>query len=213
MSSRTAVIAGATGAVGNFVLQGLLARSTWQSVHVLTRRPLELEHPKLTVHEVDFAQLDQHRDLFEVDDVFCCLGTTMDKAGSKEAFREVDHDFVRNVAEAGANAGAQQFLMVSAIGADPSSRWFYNRVKGEAELAVLNLPLPTVHILQPSLLLGSRDDARTGERIAKFLAPLASPLLRGRFSKYRPVQSAAVAKEMIELAKAGEKGSHIHYLA
>lgn len=213
MSSRTAVIAGATGAVGNFVLQGLLAKSAWESVHVLSRRPLDLEHPKLTVHEVDFAKLDQHRELFDVDDVFCCLGTTLKSAGSKDAFREVDHDYVLNIAETAANAGARQFLLVSSIGADPNSRAFYSQVKGETEQDVMNVPLPTVHVLRPSLLLGSRDESRAGESAAKFVAPLVSPLLRGRFSKYRPVQAAAVAKKMLQLALEDEKGAHIHYLA
>ncbi|QSB05172.1 NAD(P)H-binding protein [Natronoglycomyces albus] len=211
MSSRTAVVAGATGVVGSLVLKGLLARSAWESVHVLSRRPLNFEHPKLTVHEVDFAQLDQQRDLFAVDDVFCCLGTTIDKAGSKEAFRRVDHDYVCNVAEAAANAGARQFLLVSALGADSASRWFYSRVKGEAEETISTLPLPATHIFRPSLLLGAREEKRTGESIAKFLAPLTSPLYVGRLAKYRPVQAAAVAKRMIDVAKEDKKGTHVHY--
>jgi len=158
--SRSALLAGATGLVGGHVLEQLLADETWSRVVTVGRRPIAQRHDKLEQRILDLGALDAVGDLPHADDVFCCLGTTIKQAGSQEAFRRVDHDFVLSLANAGLRTGATQFLLVSAIGADPEARVFYSRVKGEVESAVRALPYRAVQIFRPGLLLGHRSQPR-----------------------------------------------------
>lgn len=208
---RSALIAGATGAVGRHLLSMLLADDDYSAVHILTRRPIAATESKLHIHEVDFERLDQHAALFDVDDVFCCLGTTMKQAGSKEAFRRVDHDYVVRVAQLACEAGASRLITISAVGADTRSMFFYSRVKGETEKEVLDYGPATVHIVRPSLLLGDRNERRPGEEISKLLMPVLNPLLAGPLSKYKGVQTVDVAERMLQLARQGAEGHHIHH--
>ena len=207
--ARTALLAGATGLVGSHVLRLLLADSNWSRVVTLGRRPTPEQHDKLEQRIVDLGALDGLADLPRVDDVFCCLGTTIKQAGSQEGFRRVDHDYVVGVARAGLRAGATQLLLVSAIGANPASRMFYSRVKGEAEAAVRQLPLRGVQIFRPSLLLGKRAEFRLGERIATVLAPILTMTLVWPLRRYRPVQAATVARAMVQIAKEAPRGPNV----
>ena len=145
----TALLLGATGLVGGHVLDLLLADPAYRRVTVLTRRPLARMDPKLDQRATDFDRLRDHEISFAVDDVFCCLGTTIATAGSQEAFRRVDHDYVVDAARLAAEHGARRYLLVTAAGANARSRIFYNRVKGEAEDAVRALPLESAAILRP----------------------------------------------------------------
>ena len=206
--SRTAVVAGATGLVGSHLLQLLLADSTWSHIVTIGRRPL-CAHAKLEQRIVDFDQLDTQDNLPNAQDVFCCLGTTIKQAGSQEAFRRVDFDYVLAIARAGLRGGAGQFLLVSAIGADPNSRVFYSRVKGETEAAVRQLPYRAIQIFRPSLLLGERSEFRLGERIAMLAAPLIALALVGRLRRYRPIPAAMVAAAMISVAKEAPRGPNV----
>ncbi len=138
--NRTALVAGATGLVGSQVLELLLADAHWSRVVSVGRRSSSRQHDKLDQRVLDLGKLETVSDLPRVDDVFCCLGTTIRQAGSQPGFRLVDHAFVLGLARAGVRAGATQFLLVSAIGADPESRVFYSRVKGETEAAIRKLP-------------------------------------------------------------------------
>jgi uncharacterized protein YbjT (DUF2867 family) len=209
--TRIAVLAGASGAVGSDVLLALLNDPDWERVHSLVRRPRGTADPKLTEHVVDFDDLDAHVGLFDAADVFCCLGTTASQAGSKEAFRRVDYGYVVKLAELAAEGGARQFLLVSGIGTSSKSPIYYSQVKAEAEQAVSATKLPAVHIFRPSLLLASRPDSRTAEDAFKLLTPLANLLLIGPLARYRPVATAEVARQMVEVAKAQQPGVHIHY--
>ena len=173
------------------------------------RRAMPLQHDKLEQRIMDLGALEALSDLPRVDDVFCCLGTTIKQSGSQEAFRRVDHDYVVALAGAGLRAGATQFLLVSAIGADPASRMFYSRVKGEAEGAVRRLPYRGVQIFRPSLLLGERAEFRLGERIAALVAPLLSLALVGPLRRYRPVRAETVARAMVHIAKEAPRGSNV----
>ncbi len=204
--SRTALLAGATGLVGSHILQRLLADSAWTRVVTIGRRLIPQRHDKLEQRIVDFDSLI---DLPHVDDVFSCLGTTIKKAGSQEAFRRVDHDYGVALAQAGLRAGATQFLLVSAIGADPESRVFYSRVKGETEADVRKLPYPATQIFRPSLLLGERAEFRLGERIAMMAAPLLSSLLFGRLRRYRPMHADVVARAMTRIALEAPRGPNV----
>lgn len=205
--SRTALLAGATGLVGHQVLSLLLADAAWTSVVTVGRRAAPLHHPKLAQRVVvDLGALDSVSDLPHVDDVFCCLGTTIKQAGSPEAFRRVDYEFVVGLGRAGVRAGANQFLLVSAIGASQTSRVFYSRVKGETEGAIAQLRYRSTQIFHPSLLLGERTEFRFGERIAMLAAPVLSAPLVGGLRRYRPVKAETVARAMVSVARDAPPG-------
>ncbi|HKY34788.1 MAG TPA: NAD(P)H-binding protein [Polyangiaceae bacterium] len=196
--SRTALLAGATGLVGRELLKQIGEAPHYAHLHVLLRRPApQIEsQPKVQARLVDFEALPE---LPAVDDVLIGLGTTIKVAGSQEAFRRVDHDYVVAVAKAARAAGARRLGLVSALGADASSRVFYNRVKGEAEQAVSALGYESVVIAQPSLLLGDRkalgQPTRRGETVAqRALRPLSRLIPAG----VRPVEASAVAAALLE---------------
>lgn len=209
--SRTALVAGASGLVGGHLLPLLLADGAYARVVTLARRELAARHAKLEQRVVDFGTLDAFSDIPRADDVFCCLGTTIKQAGSREAFRRVDHDYVLALARAGRRAppGARQFLLVSALGADPGSRIFYSRVKGEVEAAVRQLPYEGIQIFRPSLLLGQRPEFRLGERIGIALTRVVAPLLVGPLRRYRPIHAADVARAMVQIAKEAPRGPNV----
>lgn len=211
LSGIRVLLAGATGLVGGHCLSKLLADDDIGQVTVFARRPLEQTHPKLTVHVVDFDRLSDHARSIAADAVLCCLGTTHRIAGSPEAFAKVDHIYVAELARLAAARGVPRFVLVSAIGADPSSPVFYNRVKGRAEAAVSELHFKTVHLLRPALLLGERPEPRPVEDWSKQFAPVWSLFLIGPFSRYRPVPAETVAARMVELAKSDREGIQIHY--
>ncbi len=193
----TALIAGASGLVGRELLQQLLAAPEYDRVIALSRRRVEVVHPKLVQVVADFATLEQVAADLRCTDAYCCLGTTIKGAGSRAAFRAVDHAAVLAFAWAAQRAGAQRFFVVSALGADAGSRVFYNRVKGETEEALAVLDFATLAIFRPSLLLGRRAQARLGERVMAALLWLAEPLLLSRLRKYRAIPAEVVARAML----------------
>lgn len=204
--SKRALIAGATGLVGREIL-ALLAEqdSQYSEVHALVRRPLADAPAKVTAHVVDFESLPHP--LPAADHVFCALGTTIKVAGSEEAFRRVDHDHVVEVARRAREAGATSFLLVTALGADPGSRVFYNRVKGEAERDVSALGYPSVTIARPSLLAGDRESLgqakRPGERIGLALMRPLSWLMP---ASVRPIEARTVAQALVRAAAEEKPG-------
>ena len=201
----TALIAGASGLVGRELLQQLLAAPEYDRVIAVGRRRVEVVHPKLGQVVADFATLEQVAADLRCADAYCCLGTTIKvaratsagRAGSRAAFRAVDHAAVLAFAWAAQRAGAQRFFVVSALGADAASRVFYNRVNGETEEALAVLDFATLAIFRPSLLLGRRAQARPGERVMAALLWLAEPLLLGRLRKYRALPAEVVARAML----------------
>ena len=210
--TRTALVAGASGLVGGHLLQLLLADGAYARVVTLVRRELPARHPKLEQRVVDFGTLDAFSDIPRTDDVFCCLGTTIKTAGSRAAFRKVDHDYVVGLARLGVRAGARQFLLVSALGADPASRIFYSRVKGEVERAVRQLPgqpYRGVQIFRPSFLMGARAEVRLAERIGVPLARVLAPLMVGPLRRYRPIHAADVARAMVQIAEEAPRGPNV----
>jgi uncharacterized protein YbjT (DUF2867 family) len=206
---RTALVAGASGLVGGHVLQLLLADAAYARVITLARRQLDARHAKLDQRVLDLGALDAVTDPPHVDDAFCCIGTTIKKAGSQDAFRRVDYDYVLAFARAAQRAGARQFLLVTALGADAASRIFYSRVKGEIEQAVRELPFQGIHIFRPSFLMGERAESRLAERLAIPVARALAPLLVGPLRRYRPIHAAAVARAMVQIAKEELRGPHV----
>ena len=210
MSKKTALIAGATGLTGNELVKILLDHPAYDKIYVLARRPLDIEHPKLEQIRVHFSRLKDYKDYFQVDEVFCCLGTTIKKAGSQNAFRKVDYEYPTALGDLAKSAGVKKFLVISAMGADSRSNIFYNRVKGQMEDRLKKLDLPALHIFRPSLLLGDRQEFRLGEKAASLLAPIFSPLLRGGMTKYKPIQAKQVALAMCAAAQTDVSGVAVH---
>jgi uncharacterized protein YbjT (DUF2867 family) len=201
--TRTALIAGATGLVGSNLLDLLLADDHWDKVISVGRRPVERAEPKLEQQIVSFADLS---DLPPADDVFSCLGTTIKIAGSQDAFRAIDHDAVVSLAEASARGGAAQFLHVTALGASPSSRVFYNRVKGETERDVIASGIPITVAFRPSMIDGQRPDTtRPGETIGLVAMRALGPVL----GKFRPNRASDIASTMVREAKAATPGHRV----
>jgi uncharacterized protein YbjT (DUF2867 family) len=204
--ARIALIAGSTGLIGNQLLLLLLEASEYDKVIALSRKPLELQHPKLENVILTIDQLDQLATL-KADDVYCCLGTTIKQAKSKEAFRKVDFDYPVALAKMLKHNGAQQFLLVSALGANKNSAIFYNQVKGEVEDAISKLGYNCFHILRPSLLTGPRKEKRAGEDIAKVVYKYLGFLIPNR---YKSIESIKVARAMQTLAKENGTGIFFH---
>lgn len=209
MQDRSALVVGASGLVGAHLLAHLLEDTAYGLVRALGRRPLKTAHPKLAEDLVDFDRLPDHADLFRVNDVFCCLGTTIAKAGSREAFVKVDHTYPLAAARLAAAQGASQFLIVTAIGADVKSAFFYNRVKGQAEEDLKPLGMPALAIFRPSLLLGERQEVRPGEQIAGAAGRLLAPLMVGPLRKYRAIEAGDVATAMWRVARREAPGIHL----
>jgi uncharacterized protein YbjT (DUF2867 family) len=200
---KAVVIAGASGVVGTRVLHHLLRHDRVSRVVALGRRPLALQHEKLVAKVVDLrnapAMAGEMPD--GVSGAFCCLGTTMRRAGSKEAFRTVDHDAVLAFAQAAQQRGARRLLLVSSIGANPRARNFYLKTKGEAEASLARLGYPQLTVLRPSFIddEGARREHRAGERL---VLPLARAIFAivGRSNRYAPITAEVIARAMIRLA-------------
>ena len=208
---RKGLIIGATGLVGGLIVRELLENPAYSEVKVLTRTSLGIRHPKLTEHVISWAELEQSAHVFEgVHDLYCALGTTIKKAGSQDRFRLVDLEYPLQAARLARQAGVVQMLAVSSAGANPRSRIFYSRTKGEAEEALAEVGLPALHLFRPSLILGERSDRRVGERAAAALMKLTSPIWNGRLSAYRAIPAAFIAKAMVRIALAGAGGVHVY---
>lgn len=204
-STKIALVAGATGLVGARLLELLCADPAWGKVVVLTRRKAGPAHPKLDEMIVDFDHLSAVA-IPPVDAAFCCLGTTIKVAGSQAAFRRVDHDYVLAFAQRALAAGARQFLLVSALGADAHSAVFYNRVKGETEAAIAALGFASASVFRPSLLAGARREFRLGERLTLALIRPIGLLLP---ASIRPIRDDTVARAMLAAAHVAAPGVHI----
>lgn len=204
------MLAGATGLVGRAVLAALLTDKRYATVDCVGRRALTLHHPKLFSHVADFATLSGLPGIGHVDDVFIALGTTLKVAGSQAAFRALDFEAVVALARVGKALGATKLAVVSALGADPSSRVFYNRVKGEMEQAVSQLGYPALVIARPSLLSGDRDalaqPARPAEKLGLLAMKLLQPLIP---ANYRPVTATQVALALLSAVRGTEHGMRV----
>ncbi|MDH6429256.1 MULTISPECIES: oxidoreductase [Paenibacillus] len=208
---RIALVLGATGLVGKAVTEELLNREGWGEVRVLVRTPLALEHPKLKQIVVDWESLAEYSDSFEgVHSIFCCLGTTIKKAGSQENFERVDLDYPLAAAAIARDHGVKQFLVVSSMGADAKSRNFYSRTKGRAEEALSKIGFQGLHLFRPSLLLGHRKEFRLGERVAARLMKALEFVMVGKAAKYRAIPGVTVARAMVNIASADTHGLHIY---
>lgn len=209
-SPRTALIVGSTGLVGGHLLGHLLRDAVYDRVTALVRRHQAEPHLRLVEHVVDFERLFETAGDWEADDLYLCLGTTMAAAGSREAFRRVDHHYTLEVARLARERGARRLGLVSSIGAEVGARSFYMRVKGETERDVEALGYASVHLLRPSLLLGERALRRRGEAMGGAVTRAMSWAMVGALRKYRPIPAERVAAAMMAAVVEGTPGRHVY---
>lgn len=200
---KTALLVGSTGLIGSYLLNKLLSSEHYEKVTVLVRKPLDVNHPRLkqVVYEFDRPFADKVR----ADDVFCCLGTTIRKAGSRQAFRKVDYEYPLQIANFAHTNGAKRFAIVTAIGSDEKSFFFYNQVKGEVESELKKIPYESLYIFRPSMLLGIRKEFRLGEDLAKIVMRAIGPVLP---ANTRAIHASQVAEAMIVSMQNGKSGVH-----
>ena len=191
----TALLAGATGLVGSECLQCLLGQDTYSRVLVVTRRELGQQAANSKLHPIvtEFDQLEASSEELVADHVFCALGTTMRKAGSREQFRIVDLEYPLRLAQIARAGAARHFSLVSAMGASRSSPFFYSRVKGELEQTLRDLDWPSLAIFRPSVIAGDRQESRPGERVGEWLLRMAP-------ARWRPVEASDIAAAMVRVA-------------
>jgi uncharacterized protein YbjT (DUF2867 family) len=197
---KAALIAGATGLVGSELLNLLINDPGYQKIHLLLRKKIEVNSPKLIQHVINFEELEKFEINEPINDVFCTLGTTIKKAKTKEKFRKVDYDYVLTLGNKAKEKNAEKFLVVSSLGANARSSIFYNRVKGEMEKALEALKLNQLFIFRPSLLIGNRKEHRTGEKTAVAVYKVINPLFVGKLKKFKGIQAKQVARAMIKTA-------------
>ena len=209
MTGKIGLVIGATGLVGRELVLTLLESSEFSKVIVWVRRTTGIKHSKLNEHFPDFEQLEREPIPGDVDCIFCCLGTTIKKVKTKESFRKVDFTYPLMLAKNAEHNQIGQFLIISAMGANPSSRVFYSRTKGELESEVRKLHLKSLSVFRPSLLLGKRDEFRIGEEAAAVASKIVPFLFKGPFKKFKPVKGKVVAQAMYALALQEKAGINL----
>ncbi|MES2140558.1 MAG: oxidoreductase [Bacteroidota bacterium] len=230
--SRTTIILGASGLVGAEVLKQLLAERgasqgralspsglainspkgldlNFEKIKIFVRKPIAITHPNLEQIIVDFDTIGNYSDSIKGDAVFCCMGTTIATAGSKDAFIKVDYTYPLEFAKIAKQNGVENFLLISSIGADKIASNFYLKVKGDIEFALEKLNFESLIIVRPSMLLGDRKESRFAESVGKVFMKLFSFVFIGKLKKYKAIEASAVAKAMIHLSKMKIKGSTV----
>ena len=198
-----ALVIGATGATGKDLVSKLLQDEDFSEVHAFVRRPMPIENEKLKSHVVDFENPEEWKDLVKGDVAFSCLGTTLKDAGSKDAQRKVDFDYQYNFAKAAKENDVEDYILVSAYGANPDSKVFYSRMKGELEQEVKNLHFNKITIFQPGLL-DRKDSERAGEVLGGKIIKFANKL--GVFESQKPLPTDVLAQAMVNSSKIKSNG-------
>ncbi|MDZ7607724.1 MAG: NAD-dependent epimerase/dehydratase family protein [Cyclobacteriaceae bacterium] len=198
--SKVALVAGASGLIGSCLLAELVKCGEYDMIKALVRKGTTISTQGITLLEVDFDHLDKYREDLQADAVFCCLGTTMKKARTREQFYKVDFIYPSVLGQIALENHSSQFHLISSIGANPKSLFYYSRVKGEIEQAISKLPMPNINIYRPSLLLGKRPEQRTGEQIGALFAKTLAPIILGPAKKYRAIEASVVARAMVKVS-------------
>lgn len=209
-SKKTALVIGSSGLIGSHLVIQLLSNPNFDKVIVFNRRPCLILHPKIEEHLIDFNDLKPIEPFVKGDVMFCTMGTTIKKAGSKEAFRLVDVVYPEQFAQMALNNQVKQFLLISSLGADLESTNFYLKTKGEIETFLQQSAFNSVSILRPSLLLGDRKEFRLGEKLATYILPVLSLFLIGPFKKYKAIEAKTVAKAMVNISLQNKPGFTIY---
>ena len=208
--NNTALLIGASGLVGQHCLKLMLEDSFYKEVIILLRRDIPTEHEKLSKHIINFDNLPEYEDIIRGNHIYCCLGTTIKKAGTRKNFKKVDFTYPLEIAKMALQNDADKYLIVTAMGANRKSMIFYNKVKGEIETALKRLSYEEIDIFRPSLLLGDRKEQRSGEELGIRLYNCMAPLFIGPLKKYKAITAEVVAKTMIECAKRDLEGVNVY---
>ena len=201
---------GASGLIGNLILEILIHDAHFNKINVVTRRPFNSTNEKVVVNSIDFSDTKMISKIIQDSSlVFASIGTTQKKVkGDKDAYRKIDYDILVNIAVACKKNNIKNFLFVSSSGADINNKSFYLGLKGEIEDSIIKLKLPSTSIFRPSLLLGKRNENRFGERVAQLIMPLMSFAMP---SKYKPIDAKYVASAMVNISKKTLYGSKIYH--
>lgn len=209
-SDRTAILLGASGLVGGFCLRALVDDPAYTRVMIFGRRQLPaITRAKVSQRIGDLGSFTAE-DFRGGQDVFSALGTTIRKAGSQAEFRRIDMEMPLHLASEAVKAGAEQLVIVSSVGADPSSKNFYLHTKGELERELTKLPFKAIHILRPSLLIGKRAEFRLGEALGMAIAPALDLLALGPLRRYHAIKAELVGRAMVGAARSGKSGTYIY---
>ena len=206
MKQKTAIVFGATGLVGNLLVEELTKSGNYNAIKIFVRQSTGVSEPRIEEIITDFSVPESYLSRVTGDDLFICTGTTIKKAGSVENVEKIDRDLPVLVAKAAFKNGIKRIAVVSSIGAHEKSKNYYLRIKGEMEETILKLDFERTVIVRPSILLGERKEIRAGEIVGKAVMKAIQPVFNGKFKKYRPIHGRDVAKAMISLLqKEGEK--------
>lgn len=209
---RSALVVGATGLVGSSLVKLLCESEEYAAVNVLSRRPLDFTHPKLVVKLCEFDQIAD-KDIEFAHEVFCCLGTTMKKAGSKQQFEKVDFEYPLTIAAIAKNRGVGHFIVISAMGANEKALAYYSQVKGKLEAELIKMDFPRLSIVRPSLITGDRQEFRLGETIGDKVLKVLNPILVGPLKKMHSIPATQIALAMKVIALHGKKQKVAIYLS
>lgn len=206
-NSKTAIVVGATGLIGSYLIRALAENPHYSRIKILTRKPTGFSHPKIEEQLTGFQNRGELANLIKGDEVFCCLGTTIKKAGSQDAFRKVDFELPVLIGKIATENKILKMLVVSSLGADAGSSNFYLRTKGEMEKALADMNFPSLKIFRPSMLLGPRAESRPGEAIGKVVMQAFSWMFIGGLRKYKAIHAKNVALAMIKVANSNDSTS------
>ncbi len=201
---KAAIILGATGLTGGMLLQQLLEDDRYEKIKLFSRNSVEINNPKIEEHLIDLFKLEEHKDKFTGDEVFCCVGTTKKKTPDHNTYTKIDRGIPVTAARLCKANSIDTFLVVSALGANPKSRVFYNRIKGKMEKEVLEQEIKNTYILQPSLITGERKESRSFEKVGKVMLNFINPFFLGTLRKYKSISAESIARAMVAIANKPE---------
>ena len=198
---KTALLFGASGLVGNHLLNQLISNNNYSKIKLFVRSTIDISDPKIEIIQTDFNNLENHKEDIIGDDCFFCIGTTKKNSPDKNEYRRVELDVPKEIAQIAKSNSVNSFVFVSSGYADPKSSGDYLKFKGEVEEELKKINFPKLGIMRPSFLLGDRKEKRVGEKIGIFVFKLLSPLFLGPLKKMKPIHSATVAKAMIAITQ------------
>jgi len=198
---KTAIVLVATGLTGNFLLEKLITDSSYKKIKLFSRNSVHKTSTKIEEHLIDLFKLDTCKELFTGDVLFCCIGTTASKTKDKEVYKAIDYGIPVSAAKLATINNIKTFVVLSSMGANPSSSIFYNKTKGEMERDVLRQNIKNTYVLRPSLIGGNRDEVRVGERIGKVVMSLLGPFFLGPLKKYKIISPENIVSCMQKLAE------------
>ncbi len=208
--SRKAILIGASGLIGSNLLQLLLDGAYYSEVLTLSRSDLPVTHTKLIKKIINFDEISSYDDIINGHAIFSCLGTTKDKTPDKSEYKRIDHDYPLQIAQIATKNGVEQFHIVSSLGADENSTTYYLKLKGLLEKSIKNLNINSLHIYQPSFLVGNRKETRLSEKVVEPLMKLIGPLLIGKLEKYKSIKALDVAKAMYNQSTKEMEGTFVY---